>query len=423
MPERLDSWKAIANYLGRDIRTAVRWEAERGLPVRRVPGTKRSGVFAYREELDAWLAAHPTGNGDPPAERTPEPAAIPRRVWIYATTAVAVGIVLAAGFISWADDPAVVRLDIRGTELRALDDESGVLWTHGFDAAVLEPGNGRWTHIGDLDGVDGNEIVAVVKVGRKPGGEIVDQLLAFSNDGRLEWTRIPDAQLRFGDGAYGPPWTSEDLLAFESDGQPRLAWAIRHYTWWPSMVLVFDAGGAERGRFVNSGWIRRLAISQDGSVLFASGISNAHRATFVARLDAAHVAGSSPEDTDSSFACLECGADRPLGYVVAPRTDVSEQAIFPPLYAPEIQTFSDGHFQLRVSENSDPSPPEMIYEFSAAHAVTRARFSERFWDSHRRLHADGTLQHDERDCPLRAGLDVREWTPSTGWHILRVPAN
>ena len=423
MPERLDSWKAIANYLGRDIRTAVRWEAERGLPVRRVPGTKRSGVFAYREELDGWLAAHPTGNGDLRADATPEPAARPRGMWRYSTMAVAVAIVLAAGLVSWADDPAVVRLDVKGTELRALDDKGRVLWTHGFDAAVLEPGNGRWTHIGDLDADDDNEIVAVVKVGRKPGGEIVDQLLAFSNDGRLHWMRVPDARLRFGDGAYGPPWTSEDLLAFESNGQRRLAWAIRHYTWWPSMVLVFDAGGGERGRFVNSGWIRRLATSQDGAVLFASGINNAHRATFVAWLDAARVAGSSPEDTDSRFACLECGADRPLGYVVVPRTDVSEHAIFPPLYAPEIQTFSDGSFQLRVSENGEPYPPEMIYEFSPPHALQRARFSERFWDWHRRLHAGGKLTHDERDCPLRTGLDVREWTPAAGWHTVRVPAN
>ena len=44
---RLDSWKDIAAYLGRDVTTAVRWEREHGLPVRRVPGGQRRPVFAY----------------------------------------------------------------------------------------------------------------------------------------------------------------------------------------------------------------------------------------------------------------------------------------------------------------------------------------------------------------------------------------
>jgi hypothetical protein len=52
---RLNSWKEIAGYLGRDVRTALRWEKERGLPVRSIPGGKRRRVFAYQSELDGWL--------------------------------------------------------------------------------------------------------------------------------------------------------------------------------------------------------------------------------------------------------------------------------------------------------------------------------------------------------------------------------
>lgn len=54
-PRRLASWKAIADYFDCDERTAKRWERERGLPVHRVPGLKRSGVFAYTSELDSWM--------------------------------------------------------------------------------------------------------------------------------------------------------------------------------------------------------------------------------------------------------------------------------------------------------------------------------------------------------------------------------
>ncbi len=52
---RLDSWKEIAGFFGRDERTVRRWEKERGLPVHRVPGVGRSMVFAYTDELKEWL--------------------------------------------------------------------------------------------------------------------------------------------------------------------------------------------------------------------------------------------------------------------------------------------------------------------------------------------------------------------------------
>jgi hypothetical protein len=44
--ETLDSWKAIAVYLKRDVRTVMRWERIRALPVHRVPGGGKPGVCA-----------------------------------------------------------------------------------------------------------------------------------------------------------------------------------------------------------------------------------------------------------------------------------------------------------------------------------------------------------------------------------------
>ena len=52
---RLDSWKEIAAFFGRDERTVRRWEKERGLPAYRVPGGERGCVFAYTDELREWL--------------------------------------------------------------------------------------------------------------------------------------------------------------------------------------------------------------------------------------------------------------------------------------------------------------------------------------------------------------------------------
>src|SRR6476661_7634567 len=55
--DRLDSWKAIASYLGRGVRSVQRWEREEGLPVHRLAHEKRGSVYAYRPEVDAWWEA------------------------------------------------------------------------------------------------------------------------------------------------------------------------------------------------------------------------------------------------------------------------------------------------------------------------------------------------------------------------------
>jgi Tol biopolymer transport system component len=51
---RLDSWKEIATYLGRDMTTVQRWEKREGMPVHRHLHDKRGSVYASRAELDAW---------------------------------------------------------------------------------------------------------------------------------------------------------------------------------------------------------------------------------------------------------------------------------------------------------------------------------------------------------------------------------
>ena len=50
----LTSWKEIAAYLGKGVRTVQRWESRLGLPVRRPIG-RTTNVYALGAELDEWL--------------------------------------------------------------------------------------------------------------------------------------------------------------------------------------------------------------------------------------------------------------------------------------------------------------------------------------------------------------------------------
>lgn len=59
----LASWKEIANYLGKGVRTVQRWERTIGLPVRRPAAGNSSIVLAYTAEIDEWLS-HATSHLD-----------------------------------------------------------------------------------------------------------------------------------------------------------------------------------------------------------------------------------------------------------------------------------------------------------------------------------------------------------------------
>lgn len=54
------SWKQIAEYVGRTERTVQRWEQEFGFPVHRPSGRARSSVMALAQEIQEWTRGKPS---------------------------------------------------------------------------------------------------------------------------------------------------------------------------------------------------------------------------------------------------------------------------------------------------------------------------------------------------------------------------
>jgi tetratricopeptide (TPR) repeat protein len=52
--DRLESWKEIATYLRREVRTVQLWEKREGLPVHRHFHKRLGTVFAFRSEIESW---------------------------------------------------------------------------------------------------------------------------------------------------------------------------------------------------------------------------------------------------------------------------------------------------------------------------------------------------------------------------------
>lgn len=89
--DRLDSWKEIAAFLQRDVRTVQRWEKQAGLPIHRHAESRLRTAYAYRSELNAWWRAQRVAEEDavtePAAERRGLPLGLSRRM-IAGTVAV-----------------------------------------------------------------------------------------------------------------------------------------------------------------------------------------------------------------------------------------------------------------------------------------------------------------------------------------------
>lgn len=110
-PRKLDSWKEIASYLGREVRTVQRWEKTNGLPVRRLYHEQRGSVYAFTEELDRWVASREPGILASPGVDQPAPGPLRIRAGFGAVAicAAALAVVLIAQRVASQPQAAASR--------------------------------------------------------------------------------------------------------------------------------------------------------------------------------------------------------------------------------------------------------------------------------------------------------------------------
>ena len=117
--KRLDSWKEIASFLGREIRTVQRWEDE-GLPSP-APLKERARVYAYTADLEEWMLRRAPETSLPTASTAPEPEATKTegrplsrsRHWLFAGCLIGLVTFSLLGWMLFnvrnTDDPPPVR--------------------------------------------------------------------------------------------------------------------------------------------------------------------------------------------------------------------------------------------------------------------------------------------------------------------------
>ena len=389
--DRLDTWKEIAAHVGRDVRTVLRWHKDRGLPVHRVPGGKGRSVFAYADELDAWMQSEARGAGtvvDPPAPPSPHAFAIPAGIAaLVVVLLAAVGVLVARGMAP--GEP--VRVIAAGKALIAYDSAKREVWRTPLpDDASL---TARGPLFADLDGDGSREIL--VPVTFQPTRKPASALYCLSASGRVLWSRSIEDHLRFGAEEFGPPWSSADIAVVRRGSAMAVAYAVNHSVWWPSIVARLDPRGEITGRFIHAGWITRLEAAADGRTLLAGGVSTARDASVLAVLeDDDAFAGAWPE-TAPEYRCA-CPPARLSKYFVFPRSEANRAAGRLALRE-SIEVQSDGSLLIRVPQHSDLAA-DALYEFTPSFELRRAAFADLYWDWHRQLEGSGVLDHPRGEC-------------------------
>jgi TolB-like protein/Tfp pilus assembly protein PilF len=126
---RLESWKEIAGYLGRDVTTVRRWEKREGLPVHRLHHSRLGSIYAYTKEIDAWRNERaPAATDARGARQIPE---IGGRRDLTRTAALAMLALAVAAGVTWVVrgrttvQPASANASIRSLAVLPLENFSG----------------------------------------------------------------------------------------------------------------------------------------------------------------------------------------------------------------------------------------------------------------------------------------------------------
>lgn len=437
--QRLDSWKAIADYLSRDVGTVRRWEKTLGLPVHRVSGLRGRSVFAYTFEIDDWLKAsreQPAATSPSPEPASLEPASLgvsdfrsepPRAAirWHWMIVAAALLLAVAAvGVVAFRQGRVEdLRVAVTRTGVVAADRDGHEVWRHDFGAeyktAISEIGRTSLV----VPGPAPNVYVATSHRSNTSDENVEGGMLtAFDRRGRVMRTFAFDDEYRFRRTIFRAPWVITTFAVENGDPNRRVAVAAHHYLWDPSIVTILDNEWRRRGTFAHAGWVEGLHwLAQDR--LLIGGFSESHDGGMLAILDPAAMDGQGPEPAGTKFYCENCGAAQALRMAVMPRSELN--IVTASRFNRAVIEVLPDRIIARTIEIPALAPGERVadavYEFTRSLDLLAASYSANYWEMHRSLEVAGKLRHSKEACPDRFGpRTMLEWDRASGWHTRNI---
>jgi len=286
--ELLNSWKEIAAYLKREIRTCQRWEKELHLPVYRMDDSIRAKVFAYKDEISDWLKKRVKDNGIGKKsffERKGYTAGI-----ILGLSAVLV--VLITFFLFFPHKRSSISLKFNpnhfltaGNTLYIYDDNYEYLWEvkvettrslEKYYSFSTESNDPKKIDFADVDGDKKNEVLIFLP----HESSNTRPIALFDNDGSLIWKREIELNQKYRDETLkNKPFHVHGLQFADilGDKNPEILVIWNHQTRFPGIFIIYDSNGNELLTYTNTGRLTECRVIKDEKnqkFIFLAGTNN-----------------------------------------------------------------------------------------------------------------------------------------------------
>jgi hypothetical protein len=418
----LTSWKEISAYLGRDVRTCLRWEKSFGLPIHRLdPDSEKSRVFAYRDELDKWLHQSKTGRSHAHGH-----AVHPSRRFLFVGALLVVASVAAVAlFFLFRDE--LYRKEpsdfmIKGSVLSILDDRDKILWRYGTGLENLCTEEVYRSHfqfkrsnrcaqlpyllIKDLNQDGRTEVLFSLQTqDETKEGEV----FCFDWKGRPLWQFKAGRRMKCGDKVYSGDYRINGILAedLDGDGYREIIVVAVHRPSWPCQLALLDAQGNLKGEYWNTGYFNDVTcadLNGDGiKEIIAGGNNNEYGSGCLAVFDPGLLSGVSPHGSPD-FRCSELNPGSELFYILLPRTDVDLAENYPVDAVATVNVLENRRIQAKTSLT------DIYYQFSLDFLEKDVILSHGFIQAHEKARREGKIRsrlNSEYEHELIKG--IRYW--------------
>ena len=390
----LESWDEIAAHCKVAVRTVQAWEKEGGLPVHRRGKGAKPRVFAYIEELEAWLQSQETSGARRSRLRRH------RRAALLAGVLVVLASIAASWFFPLLGPPT--RVEREGSTITVFDEVGRVCWTYSFpllsDVRYAQYGGefydpGRHDLVGDIDGDGRREILFV----EHPANWSQDTgtLYCFEENGALRW-QFPFGRERRVRGRVFPNVYDGYLIGLVRRGEKRylVAHAMQQPNF-PDQVVLLDP---KTGSLLDEYWhpgrvyaVKLFDLDGDGTEELLLGAANnpdeglGHAALIVLALPFDEGAVETPEYFGDPG-----GKER--AYILFPRPTVfSVTGNIPAVFS--IGAWDTNRIQVEVGNPAS----KIIYHFDHQLRFQGAFPSDDLMRLHLEQYQDGKIRHPAED--------------------------
>lgn len=418
----LHGWKLIANYLGKSTRTVQRWEREMDLPIHRLPAAKADTVFAFPDELDAWLqkfTADPDQkeeveqfNSDSPEIEMPGPSGVTRpeakikkaaTVSWKSASAIAVGLcimfaattaLIGTRWNSKSGDMASFRLE--NNLLVVLDGNGLERWRHVFPQP-LDPlvysSNRKVAEFTDVNG-DGQKELLFSYI---PSNyrEFSSTLYCFGKDGRELWHFAPGKRIRTGDEEFDPPFHIQEFAVVPSTPTKKVVLVSEHHMFFPSVADLLSNKGEVLGEYWHSGQMRSPVVmspANDGHYTVLLGApDNEFRAASLIALDIDHFPNGASAQVNPHYQIRDMPIAKESARLLFQRSCINRLR-YPNNHVAAI-ILENGAPTVLVGETLDGYPAEVIYQFSSKLELRDVSVGDNFLTLHKEFESRHELDH------------------------------